>query len=605
MKRGSIILFAILPVMLLLVMPGISALISIDGPERAIYNLGDVVSVSGFVSSPNQFTGFLGMALNCNENKFQFPLTTLTLAANEKKNLNTEIQQPKITIPSSTTGVCSIDMFLMSDSNIMESARSKSFEVKKDLKGSFSMDTNKIQIGKSFRLTGNIYKLDGQAIEGSIEISFKNDASKFLIDISNTENGRLDYSYKAIQIPDGLYKIDLFVNDVYGNQQLFENVAEFTLMNQLYVTVRSSETTLKPGSKLKIYGDVRSPLEGSVLEGSVKINLDNAEYSTAIKNNKFEYLAQLLNNIKSGKHIIKITATDKDGNSGNAETTIVITPVQTSLKLKLNNEQVEPKETLEITPLLYDQANDIIPEDVAIEVYDTKNNLVFTDAVKSNSVSRYTLLDSSLPGAYEIKLSSSKLKAKAKFHVVTVSDLEMNMVNSTLSIKNIGNTAFKNPVKLVFNPGQISLIKKISLKPQKSTEIKLANEVQSGTYDISVIYNDKTKEFKNITILAKPKKSLNQLYYLIAIVFFVLAVYLSYIKISNSNKKKLKEEHEKLQAKKDIQRLREVKSKQGQGSRFSYHNMDRKQALDDFKHSYINRVKEPESKEGAFNLFDK
>lgn len=602
MKRGLILLF-----FLMIIIPATYATLSIDGPDKSVYNLGDNVEIAGYVITSNAFTGFLGLTLNCNGNKFQLPSTSLTLNPGEKKDLKSELQLPKITISSFIPiGLCVVEASLISGSNIVEYARSKEFAVKKDLRGSFDIDVNRLQIGKSFRLTGNIYKMDGKNTDGGVEIYFKNNETKFLVDIANTNDGKLDYSYRAIQIPEGDYNIDLFVNDIYGNQMLFENVAKFTLISQITLSARASETTLKPGDKFKVYGDVRSPLENAVLEGSIKINMGGNEYVTQIKNSKFEYAIELPTAVKSGKHTIKIFGQDKNGNSGNTEVTIYVTPIQKELKLRINDETLAPKETLEITPLLYDQAADLINEEVSIEVYNSKKKLVFADAVKSNSISRFVLPDDAFPGSYEIKLSTSKLKVKSNFQVSTANELDINLANQSIMIKNIGNVIFNNPVKIILDPNQITIVKSLSLKPQKEIGIDLSREIEkSGTYDITVIYNDKIKEFKNIMISGKRRTSLDNIYYLLAIAFLLWCSYVSYIRFIGGKKIKLREEHEKLRAKKDLKHLRELKEKKqgGEGSyRFSYKNLDKEQAVSDFKHSYINKLKEPEVKEESNSM---
>jgi len=596
MKRSLTLIF-----FLMIIIPATYATISIDGPDKSIYNLGDNVAIAGYVITSNSFTGFLGLTLNCNGNKFQLPSTSLILNPGEKKDLKSELQLPKITISSFiSTGSCVVEASLISGSSIVDYARSKEFIVKKDLRGSFDIDVNKLQIGKSFRLTGSIYKMDGKNTDGGVEIYFKNNETRFLIDIANTNEGKLDYNYKAIQIPEGGYSIDLFVNDIYGNQMLFENVAQFTLISQITLSARASETALKPGDKFKVYGDVRSPLENAVLEGSIKINMDGNEYVAEIKNSKFEYAIELPAAVKSGKHTIKIFGQDKNGNSGNTEVIVYVTPIQKELKLRINKESLAPKETLEITPLLYDQAADLINEDVSIEIYNAKKRLVFADAVKSNSIARFLLPDDAVPGSYEIKLSTNKLKAKSNFQVSTANELEINLANQSIMIKNIGNVDFKKPIKIILDPNQATIVKSLSLKPQKEIGIDLSREIEtSGTYDITVIYNDKIKEFKNVMISGKRRISLDNTYYLLAVAFLLWCSYVSYIRFVGNNKIKLREEHEKLRAKKDLKHLRELKEKK-QGSenyRFSYKNLDKEQVVSDFKHNYINKIKEPEVRE--------
>ncbi len=600
MKKGLLLFF------MLLVLPAAYASISVDGPDKSIYNLGDDVSISGYIITNVQFDGFVSTALDCSGIKFNLPSTVISLNANEKKSLETDIQLPKLTIPNSVSpGNCVVELSLVSGSAIIDSARSNEFAVKKDLKGDFSIDRSKLQVGKTFKLTGNVYQLDGSNANGAAEIYFKDNNTRFLVDVADIKDGKINYEYKVLQIPEGAYSIDLFATDIHGNQMLFENVAEFTVVSRLSILAKASETIVKPGSSIKVYGDVKSSLDNAVLTGTVKIKIDDNEYSAQIKNNKFEYSITLSSSIKSGEHSITLLAEDRDGNSGNAKLSISVTPIEKELKMSLNTNEILPKETLEITPLLYDQADELIKEPVSIEVYDIKNKLAFSDSVRAGMISKFAVPINSLPGSYTIKLGSSKLRAKATFQVGTTTDLIISLANQSIIIENIGNIKFEMPIKIVLNPNQITIVKKLSLRPEKSVHIDLADEITaSGIYDITVSYNDKIKAFKNISLEASEKIALDLPYYLTAIAFFAVFIYLLYIKVLSNRKAKHREEHEKAHAQKELKRLRELKGK-GHSSRFSYGNANRHKAIEDFKHSYVEKVKEPETRAGMFDFMDR
>ena len=252
MKKGLLL------VLMLFMLPIAYSSILIDGPDKSVYNLGDDISIFGYVITASEFSGFLGTALECNGATFNLPNTVVSMDANEKKNMGSDIQLPKLTISSSVPpGICTLKLSLISGQAVVDSAMSKEFEVRKGLKGDFAIDKEKLQIGKTFKLTGNVYKFSGSNANGGIEIYFKNNETRFLVDIADLKDGRVEYSYKVLQIPEGPYKIDLFANDIYGNQMLFEDVAEFTVVSRLSVSIKASETLLKPGDKVKVYGKDR------------------------------------------------------------------------------------------------------------------------------------------------------------------------------------------------------------------------------------------------------------------------------------------------------------------------------------------------------------
>jgi len=68
---------------------------------------------------------------------------------------------------------------------------------------------------------------------------FNRGDESFLVDIISIKKGKLNYKYVPVSIPEGEYSIDVSVSDLYGNEFLFEDVASFTLMNELYVFAKT------------------------------------------------------------------------------------------------------------------------------------------------------------------------------------------------------------------------------------------------------------------------------------------------------------------------------------------------------------------------------
>ena len=186
MKRG--ILVAVLLIFLLI--PSAMAAISLKVPDQQDFNIGDRISVSGTVKESSDIDGFLQLSVVCNDEKFPLQLTPLTLKAGMEKSFPAEVNTPDIVALATMAGSCYVLASVTEDGSEIESARSDSFNIKKTLRGSFSIEEPRVQVGNEIRLRGIIQKLDGNPINGMAEVYF-NKETRFLVDVVEIMGGEL------------------------------------------------------------------------------------------------------------------------------------------------------------------------------------------------------------------------------------------------------------------------------------------------------------------------------------------------------------------------------------------------------------------------------
>ena len=370
MKKGALLLI------FLLTIPIAYATITIDGPQKQLFNLGDEITISGYVSRDTSFNGFFKLSLLCGSNRIEMPLTSLSLLAGERKLFPNDFSIPKI-IANNVEGDCSIEASLLSGSQVLETSSSLIFNVTKSLQGKFKLDKTTIQSGDSLTLSGEVLKSDGKPTEGSIELYFKSNNIKFLADIINLKEGKFEYEYKAIPLEDGIYNIDLIARDTFGNVQSFDNIASFNLISDLNVVAKLEKTTIKPGENVKVFGDVKDTFQKLVDQGTARIFFNDNTYKADITNGRFEKEIETDPDIRSGKHLIKIIVEDNLGNSGASELTFNIQPNAERIDIELNNEKFNPTEVVSINSLIYDQAGSLVIDDVSIEILDSDGKNIF------------------------------------------------------------------------------------------------------------------------------------------------------------------------------------------------------------------------------------
>ena len=90
MKRTVMLL------LFLLIIPVVSAEIIVDGPPNTIYNLGDSISISGYVLRPETALGLFSLTLVCDQN-LQLLARTISIESNEKILFLESLAIPPIT----------------------------------------------------------------------------------------------------------------------------------------------------------------------------------------------------------------------------------------------------------------------------------------------------------------------------------------------------------------------------------------------------------------------------------------------------------------------------------------------------------------------------
>lgn len=601
----------ILLFLFILIAPFASAIVSVEGPERTKYNKGDEVFISGYVFREEATIGTLLFTLICDNATSKALSIPLRLEKGEKKLFPGNLILPKIVAPQNMEGTCFINLALVSNDIVIEEDQSNLFTITTYLDGSFQIDKTQVQVGGTFTLMGAIFKLNGQDIDGSVELYLDSGNSTYLIDVIDITDGKFEYVYTTIPSIPGKYSIDLKVKDIYGNYKLFEDVASFILVDELYVTVKPTPINVLPEGKITIAGEAKTILLENLEGATVKIKLENYIYTTQLTDSKFSQEIILPKGIKSGKHTVSVTVNDDAGNWGNTETAIYVEAIPTKLVLEFGEKILRPGENIDITPYVYDQANDQYLDDVNIEIKDTKGNMIFSDIIKTAEQFIFQLPLASLPGSWSITGYAAGLSTNENVDVEQLLAADVLLVNQTLYIKNVGNVNYKKPVKMDFNNGEYSLIKRISLAPNEISGFYLYEEVPSGQYNIKVFYGDETKEFNDVTIVGKAKKSFNSLYWLLVVALIAIFAYL-FISFRHSKPVRVTKKEKPVPISKAVMKKAEEIKKEENIKDFrnrilkDIKRVEEQQKEAEFKERILKDIKKTEEeqpKKGLFNMF--
>jgi len=593
MKRTVMLL------LFLLIIPVVSAEIIVDGPPNTIYNLGDSISISGYVLRPETALGLFSLTLVCDQN-LQLLARTISIESNEKI-----LFLESLAIPPITGDNCIIEAKLEIDGEIIERKQSKVFAITRDLDGIFNLQKDKIQLGDAINIKGTITRINGKPINGLATIYLKQNGTNYFVDTTLITNSKLDYSYILKSNPSGIYDADIQANDGYGNQFLFENALNLEIVDDIIVALELDNLEIKPGEKLKISGKAETLLTKDIEVGNVKIELNGEIFQLRLKsNNAYDYEIALKEDITSGQHNIKVLVEDSLGNNGANEATFTVIPIPTQLVNTLDKEEYLPEDLLLISSQLYDQANDPIDDTVSIEIKDSEGKEVLKKVVQTGEEVEYSLPQFALPGTWNIKTFSSGLKKDSNFLVKEVIEVQVTVENDIITITNIGNVDYKRPVEIILIDTQDStILKKPTLKPGKSEIVYLADEVPSGNYNLEINYDDKTEIFRNV-LVADGKAPKTPLFFgLLILVIISLLIYIAWRMKNNKGRNRKAFEKDLADGKRRARELKQLKEEKHPRKRIAFGWRMATEKEDKIKKEK-EEAKKDNKKGGLFSMFD-
>jgi len=528
MKRGLILAFFIV----FFISINISnAEIIVSGPQEANTNIGDEITISGYVLREEDTLGLLKFELNCNNDKSILLIKSISLKKGIKKDFN-EV----LAITSFLEGSCYVNVALEQQGTTLESKKSASFSITKALTGSFTIDKDNLQVGDELKITGTSYKQNSNPVEGFCVISLKKEGNVYFTDSCTIKKGNVNYNLKTTELPGGEYNVEVEVRDSFGNNAIFE-AGKFVLISKITVTAHTEKGHYLPKEKVKVSGTAEI-LSGNLKKGNAYLTINEETYEETVKSGAFEISFALDSKIKSGKHDISISIEDEFGAIGLYEFSIIIDPIPTDIGMVISKEAINPGEKITVKAFLNDQAGDLIEEEILITIEDKKGKEYYKSIKKSGEQFDITIDDIIDPGNYFLRATYSDIKSEKAFLVGQVEGLSYEIEGQLLIIKNIGNIIYEAPIhiKLKSDEESKTIIEDLKLTPSSIEKIDLGAGIPSGIYTATI---DEVT-FENINIEHVRKIGYEWLVYITIAILLILLWWL-FIKLKKVTiKRKIK-----------------------------------------------------------------
>jgi hypothetical protein len=605
MKRGIVLIL-----ITLMLLPMATATISITGPSKTQYNIGDSLDVSGHILEEENLVGYLQFSVVCNDESHPLQLTSIDVAAGEQVDFS-QLSLPTMTLTQSMIGLCRLQADILVTGVSVEEDTSVSFEVTKDLDGTFDVDKSQIQLGDTIAFTGTVFQVDGDEVEGTAEVYFETEGIEYLVGFLEINEGKINHQHTFLSGFAGEYTANVVVRDSYGNEQEFNGVADFTVIDGLHVFVDTNAEAIFPGEHVNLFGDVTTLTDDPVTTGSIEIGLADEVHSTSLADSQYTYDLWAPTDITSGQHIIRVSARDGHGNTGSGTINLDIKPIGTDIDLKLTNTTFNPGDEFEVEIVLYDQAGDLMADDITFMLYDAQGNKISEKEVYSGEVLKFQLSAFAVPGEWKIKTNhidtrGGKVGAEAqvKFIVNEISALDYYIEGEVLYVKNVGNTKYVEDFSIAIQGDEEEYVLERSknLNVNETLAIDLSKEVPTGQYSVIPTGLVVGEVGQVLVADGKPRTGMNWFYSILAIVFLVGLAYIIYWRVGPENKEKKKkgdeekkEEYKTITVKKKVKKKKLV-NKEEEKKKISNTFDDKNKSIEDFKKRTLEEIKKTENK---------
>ena len=324
---------------------------------------------------------------------------------------------------------------------------------------------------------------------------------------------------------------------------------EFSVSDKITIIPESNNTIFTPGVPALIKGSALNE-NGDPANGFIDLKVVEGESillskHNTINNGFFSMNIIFPEDIKAGRYLLELSAYEEESgetinektNLGFTAYNIDVTQVPTSLEIILDKEVV-PGTNAKIKAVLHDQTGKNIASLAKITIKDDKKGIIAQTEKATDEYLEIPIAYNQKSSVWEVRAEFNSLTAESTFLIQEKKDVNISLVNNTLTITNVGNVPYNDAVTIKI--GDKILFVETGLDVDESKKYKLT--APDGEYQISVL-----KEGGDELILssfltgrvinAKEKKGIRGLFSFAWIFIILILGYVTYLFFNKQRKK--------------------------------------------------------------------
>ncbi len=314
----------------------------------------------------------------------------------------------------------------------------------------------------------------------------------------------IPYSFRLVKDAIGGSRGTCNIQAIFGSDNTDTQVSpEFKISDQLNIESTLKRTEFNPGEVIEISGKVMRE-NGENANGFIDADIitedinQNITQAGAIIEGVFSMNVSLPSNIKAGSYTINLNAYEKDfkdiiTNTGTSQQDISVLQFPTNLEVILENNEINPGESLKIKAILHDQTGEQLNSTAFITIKDNTDKILEQEEVQTGEVMEYSTKFNQPPVEWKIFAISSKISAEETFRIKEKEDISLEIVNKTILVTNTGNVPYNRT--LLVKVGDTPLNIQVELEVNESRKYVLT--APDGDYNVEIASSDGENKFSD------------------------------------------------------------------------------------------------------------
>lgn len=292
-----------------------------------------------------------------------------------------------------------------------------------------------------------------------------------------------------------------------GEEAVLTN--EFRISDLIIIEIKTKKTEFIPGESIFIEGyatkENKKEVNGFMDLQIISSDGKGTNHFGTINNGFFSVNISLAEDSKAGDYIIKLNAYERNflgetTNTGYAEHSIYVIQVPTSLEIVFDKKEVEPGTDLKVKTIVHDQTGEKIEGGSAIIKIKDKKGLILEQAEKqTDEFLEFPIMYNEPSAEWTVTANSKGLEAEASFTIKEKKEVNVEIINKTLTITNVGNVPYNETVLIKIGNESITL--NVNLEVDGSQKYKLS--APDGEYQVEVVADGESYITENVILTGK------------------------------------------------------------------------------------------------------
>jgi hypothetical protein len=358
-----------------------------------------------------------------------------------------------------------------------------------------------------------------------------------------------DVRNKEILIP----LIDSFIDNARGDCSIEYSLGDktgdlvdnFEISDVIILDLEINQAEFVPGENLAFQGNVQKK-NGKDVSGTIEVVVKGVSQSdltssASVSGSSFSLELFVPSNFKSGEHIVEFYVYEKDAkgvisNKGNLLSNVLISQIPTNLEVLLDDDRIEPGTNLRGKTILRDQTGEKISAPAYIGIKNYLGEIVKKIEERTDVDFEYFIALNESPKEGVVSVYSEGLTQKVEFKILEKPLVDVQLVNNSLIVTNIGNVYYNQSVLVKIGEDNVSFNPDLGIGQVK----KFILTAPKGEYEV-IVEGVSEKVFLtgnavDIKEAGVKKSGINPIFWIFIILVLLIAFFILYKQVARKRK---------------------------------------------------------------------